>query len=140
MEQIPIFGAIVKVVDFRMYLSKDNQMEAQVKIPHVQIENQNGEMMENATRNLNESIEKYTDEIIAAYEEDVKASGGEGMQAVDLDYEVVTDNDRLFSLQFHQTVTMAGASQSEKIYHIDKQSGKMITLKDLFQEDADGAG
>ena len=59
------------------------------------------------------------------------------MQAVDLDYEVVTDNDSLFSLQFHQTVTMAGAAQSEKIYHIDKKTGNMITLKDLFAEGAD---
>lgn len=137
MERIPMLGAIVQVVNFRVYLSQDKQMEAKIRIPYIQVENQDGEVLENPTRNLNDSVQAYTDKIIAAYEADVKAAGGEGMQSVDLDYEVVTDNDKLFSLQFHQTVTMAGASQSEKIYHIDKVSGEMITLKDLFQEDAD---
>lgn len=137
MEQIPVLGTVVKVVTSRVYLSKDKQMEVNIKIPEARIENQDGEMMEEASKTLNDTIQAYTDEIIAAYKADVKASGGEGTQSVDLDYEVVTDNDSLFSLQFHQTVTMAGAAQSEKIYHIDKKTGNMITLKDLFEEGAD---
>ncbi len=137
MEKIPMLGAIVRVINFRAYLSQDGKMEAKVRIPNVQVENQEGEVMESPTKNLNDNIQAYTDEIIAAYEEDVRAAGGEGVQAVDLDYEVVTDNEKLFSLQFHQTVTMADSSQSERIYHIDKASGEMITLKDLFQEGAD---
>jgi hypothetical protein len=137
MEQIPVLGTVVRVVTSRVYLSKDKQMEVNVEIPETRIENQDGEVMEEASHALNDTIKAYTDEIIAAYEADVKASGGEGVQAVDLDYEVVTDNDSLFSLQFHQTVTMAGAAQSEKIYHIDKKTGNMITLKDLFAKGAD---
>lgn len=137
MEQIPVLGAIAKVVTFREYKHTENQMEADLKIPQVQVEDKNGEVLEDATQKLNDNIQTYTDEIIAAYEADVKASGGEGMEAVNLDYEVVTDNDTLFSLRFFQTVTMAGASQTEKIYHIDKNTGSMITLKDLFQDGAD---
>lgn len=137
MEQIPLLGNIVKVVTFREYEHQDNQMEANIKIPHIQIEGKDGEVIENATRNVNDSIQAYTDQIIAAYEADVKSSGGEGVQEVNVDYEVVTDNDRLFSLQFHQTVIMAGANQSEKIYHIDKKTGNMITIKDIFKEGAD---
>ncbi len=137
MEQIPVIGAVVKVVNFRIYWSQDKQMEANIKVPEVRVEDENGKEMEEASQSMNEKIQAYTDEIIAAYEDDVKASGGEGMQAVDLDYEVVTDNDKLFSLQFHQTMTMAGASQSEKIYHIDKKTGNMIILKDLFEDGAD---
>lgn len=137
MEQLPIIGAIVKVVTFREYTHQENNMEANIKVPKVQIENEEGKTLDNATQNLNDSIQAYTDEIIAAYEADVKAAGGEGTQAVALDYEVVTDNDKLFSLRFHQTITMAGATQMEKIYHIDKQTGELITLKDLFQDGTD---
>lgn len=137
MEKIPVLGTVVKVVTARVYMSEDKQMEVKVSIPQARIENQDGEVMEEASKALNDTIQAYTDEIIAAYNADVKASGGEGMQAVDLDYEVVTDNDSLFSIQFHQTVTMAGAFQSEKIYHIDKKTGEMVTLKDLFEEGAD---
>lgn len=137
MEQIPVLGAIVKVVTLREYEHKENQMEADIKIPQVQVEDENGEVLEDATHKLNDNIQTYTDEIIAAYESDVKASGGEGTEAINLDYEVITDNDTLFSLRFRQTVTMAGATQSEKIYHMDKTTGSMITLKDLFQDDTD---
>ena len=55
--------------------------------------------MEDSTQKLNDQIEAYTNEIIAAYEADLKAAGTEGTQAVDLDYEVVTDSDKLFSIQ-----------------------------------------
>lgn len=137
MEQIPVIGAVVKVVNFRIYWSQDKQMEANIKVPEVRVEDENGKEMAEASQSMNEKIQAYTEEIIAAYEDDVKASGGEGVQAVDLDYEVVTDNEKLFSLQFHQTMTMAGASQSEKIYHIDKKTGNMIILKDLFEDGAD---
>lgn len=137
MEQIPIIGVIAKIVTFREYKHQENNMEANLKIPQVQIEDNAGKPLEDASQKLNNDIQTYTDEIIAAYEEDIKASDKEGMQAVNLDYEVVTDNDKLFSLRFHQTITMAGAAQMEKIYHIDKETGEIFTLKDLFQDGTD---
>lgn len=137
MEQIPVLGTVVKIVNFRVYWSQDKQMEANIKVPEIRVEDEDGKEIAEASQSMNDKIQAYTDEIIAAYEADVKASGGEGTQAVDLDYEVVTDNDRLFSLWFHQTVVMAGANQSEKIYHIDKKTGNMVTLKDLFEDGAD---
>lgn len=136
-EQIPLLGTIVKIVTFREYTHQENEMEANIKIPEVQIEDENGTVLEDTTQKLNDNIQSYTNEIIAAYQADVKAAGEEGKEAVDLEYEIVTDNDKLFSLRFLQTVTMAGANQSVKVYHVDKSTGKMITLKDLFVEGAD---
>ncbi len=137
MGQIPVLGAIVQVVTFREYKHQENKMEANLKIPEIQVADSEGNIIQEATENLNNNIQDYTTKIIAAYEADVKAAGGKGTQAVDLDYETVTDNDKLFSLRFHQTITMAGAAQMEKIYHIDKTTGEMVTLKDLFQDGAD---
>ena len=134
MEQIPFLGAIVNIVTFREYGSHVNQMDANLKIPKAQVTDSNGSVLEDSTKEINDKIQSYTDKIIAAYEEDVKASGGKGMKSVDLDYEIATDNDRLFSLRFYKTLTMASAAQSEKIYHIDKETGDMVTLKDLFQD------
>ena len=94
MEQVPVIGAIVKVVTFREYGRQDNQMEANLKIPEVQIsgdENGENESLKDAAQELNDTIKAYTDEMIAAYEADVKAAGGEGTQAVDLDYAVLPD-------------------------------------------------
>lgn len=137
MEEIPILGAIVKVVTFREYQHKEHQMQADLKIPEIQIENKEGEILDDAAQSLNDAVTAYTNQIIDTYEADVKAAGGEGVEDLTLDYDIVTDNDKLFSLRFQQYITMADASQSQKIYHIDKTTGTMITLQDLFLEHTD---
>ncbi|NBH12711.1 DUF3298 domain-containing protein [Lachnospiraceae bacterium] len=137
MEEIPVLGTIARVVTFREYQHKENQMQADIKIPEVQVENKEGKVLADATEDMNDAIQKYTKQIIAAYEADVKAAGGEGMQDLTLDYDIVTDNDKLFSLCFQQNIVMASSSLSQKIYHIDKTSGKMITLQDLFLDKTD---
>ena len=138
MARIPVIGAIAEVVTFREYESVENHMEANIKIPEISVKNEDGTTNEETTRKINKSIQEYTDEIIAQYEADVKAAGeGEGHMDVELDYSVITDNDRLFSIRFDQLLVMASGTQMVKIYHIDKQTGEMIHLSGLFQEGAD---
>ena len=140
MAKIPVIGAIAEVVTFREYESTDNNnnMEADIKIPEVSVKNEDGTVNEETTQKINKSIQEYTDEIIAQYEADVKAAGeGEGHMNVELDYSVITDSDRLFSIRFDQLLVMASGTQMVKIYHIDKQTGEMISLSGLFKEGAD---
>ena len=99
------------------------------------VKNEDGSVNQETTDAVNKSIQEYTDEIIAQYKADVEASGGEGKQLVDLEYEVITDSDRLFSIRFDKLQIMASGAESVKIYHIDKQTGQMINLKGLFKED-----
>ena len=140
MAKIPVIGAIAEVVTFREYESTDNNnnMEADIKIPEVSVKNEDGMVNEETTQKINKSIQEYTDEIIAQYEADVKAAGeGEGHMNVELDYSVITDSDRLFSIRFDQLLVMASGTQMVKIYHIDKQTGEMIGLDGLFKDGAD---
>ncbi len=101
------------------------------------VENEDGTVNEESTQKINKSIEEYTDEIIARYEADVKAADGEGNMSVNLDYTVIKDSDRLFSIRFDQLLVMASGTQLVKIYHIDKQTGEMINLAGLFREGTD---
>lgn len=141
MAKIPVIGAIAEVVTFREYESSENNMEANIKIPEVSVKNEDGTVNEETTREINKSIQEYTDEIIAQYEADVEAAGGgEGHMDVELDYSVITDSDRLFSIRFDQLLVMASGTQMVKIYHIDKQTGEMINLAGLFKEGVDFAG
>ena len=48
----------------------------------------------------------------------------------------MTDNDKLFSLRVDTEIAMGGSNSFTKIYNIDKETGKLITLKNLF---ADGS-
>ena len=135
MMKIPVLGTIAEIVTFREYKDSTNDMTADVKIPEVSVKNEDGSVNQETTDAVNKSIQEYTDEIIAQYEADVEASGGEGKQLVDLEYEVITDSDRLFSIRFDKLQIMASGAESVKIYHIDKQTGQMINLKGLFKED-----
>lgn len=141
MAKIPVIGAIAEVVTFREYESSENNMEANIKIPEVSVKNEDGTVNEETTQKINKSIQEYTDEIIAQYEADVEAAGdGEGHMDVELDYSVITDSDRLFSIRFDQLLVMASGTQMVKIYHIDKQTGEMLNLAGLFKENVDFAG
>ena len=139
MMKIPVIGAIAEVVTFREYknTTEDSNMSADVKIPEVSVTNEDGTVNQETTEQINKTIEDYTNEIIAQYEADVAAYGGEAHERVELDYEIITDSDRLFSIRFNQLTIMASGAESVRIYHIDKQTGKMINLKGLFKEDVD---
>lgn len=134
MYQVPVLGVIAKVVTFREYTDSTNKMEADIKIPEVSIENEDGTINEESTAQINKTIEDYTNEIIAQYEADVESSNGEGWMDLELNYEVVTDNDRLFSIRFNQDMVMASSMRHVVIYHIDKKTGEMINLSGIFKE------
>lgn len=137
MEGIPFLNAIVRVVTFREYNHSSDNMEAIIKTPTVRVEDMHGNPLNDTSDELNRQIEAYTSQIIQAYEHDVEVTGGVGHETVDLDYTIVTNNDRLFSLRFDRLTVMAGSDHSVKIYHLDKLTGQLITLKDLFRDDSD---
>lgn len=136
MAKIPVIGAIAQVVTFREYQDTTNDMSANVKVPEVEVKNEDGSVNQESTDAINKSIQEYTDEIIAQYQADVESAGGEGHQEVSLDYKVITDADRLFSIRFDKLLVMASGEETVKIYHIDKQTGKQINLSGIFKEGA----
>ncbi len=54
-----------------------------------------------------------------------------------LTYTVATDNETVFALRFDQTLVMASGNESVKIYAVDKATGELLTLSDLFRPDSD---
>lgn len=52
-------------------------------------------------------------------------------------YQVVTDNEKYLSLRINTTVIMASGTEYVKIFTIDKATGQVVTLKDLFRNKAD---
>lgn len=135
MNQIPVIGNIAKVVTFRTYEKNEGDMEAKVDVPKVTIDGDTN--LNEATNNLNKSVEEYTNEIIAMFEKDVATYGEYGKEDLNTSYKVVTDNDKLFSLRIDTDIAVGSSDSFSKIYHIDKSTGKEIELKDLFQENSD---
>ena len=136
MEQIPILGSVIKAVTIREYQYEDDQFSADIQ--EVQLE-QGGEIEDAKTdesiATINESIEEMTDRLIARFEE--QAASGEGHSGVYTNHEVVTDTDTWFTLRLTVTEVAASGMEYQYYYHIDKTTGEIAALKDLFKEGAD---
>jgi len=131
MEEIPVLGAIAKVVTFRTFEDANNNHEAKIDIPKVSIN-------EKDNVKVNRSIEEYANQLIAEYEKQVAGDqAGDGHYSVTSSYDVVTDNDKYLSLRINTTVVMASGAESVKIFTIDKETGNVVSLKDLMKDKAD---
>ena len=130
MEQIPILGDVIRAVTIRNYQYEDENFLADIE--EVRLENVK---MEGNIQTINESIEEMTDRLIARFEEQVEQ--GEGHSGIYAGHEVVTDTDTWFTLRIHVTEIEASGFQYQYYYHIDKTTGEIATLKDLFKEGAD---
>lgn len=138
MEQIPVLGAITRVVTFRTFEDEQGTTSAHIDVPRV----------EGGGTQLNDAIESYTNTIIAEYQRDsalTQAYGGDetaphsesNHYSLDLTYTVVTDNDAVFALRFDKDLVMASGVESVKIYNVDKATGKILSLDDLFRPGSD---
>lgn len=137
MEKIPVLGSMVKVVSFRTFESTDNDMHAKITIPEVEVKDDSGQKNDEASKKLNNNVKQYTEQIMKQYKTDVKTTGGKGKEDIVTDYKIVTNNSRLFSLKIETSISAGSSDAFDKIYHLDKTTGKIISLKDIFQKDAD---
>ena len=123
MENVPILGPISKIVTFRTYENQTNHFEAKVDVPEI----------ESAPTEINQSIEEYANALISQYESDLHSSQGEGNYSLTSSYQVVTDTTNYLCLRIDTTLVMASGTEYTKVFTIDKRTGKIISLSDLFR-------
>ena len=128
MSDIPVLGAVVRVVTFRDYQYDDGHNTADVHVPEL-----GGS---DAADEVNDQVQASTDQLIAQFQADCEATG-EGYQGLDVTSSVVTDSDTWFTLRIDATKTQASGYNFTRFYHIDKATGETVTLSDLFRPDAD---
>ncbi|WP_252198404.1 DUF3298 and DUF4163 domain-containing protein [Clostridium sp. MCC353] len=131
MEQIPVIGAIAKVVTFRTYEDHTKDFEAEIQIPKIETENSQ------AAEGMNKSIEEYAQTLIQQYEDELKANDGQGHYSLTSDYQVVTDNENYLSLKINTTLALGSGAQFVKIFTIDKKTGEILTLDSLYKDTPD---
>jgi hypothetical protein len=86
---------------------------------------------------INKTIEDYADELIAMYEDELKTSNGQDNYELVSTYEVIRNDEKYLSIRINSTVVMASGSQFVKIYNVDKTTGNIITLSDIYGKDID---
>lgn len=135
MSDIPILASIIKVITFSTYENERENMRADIEVPKIELEDSNNPKLLDSAEQLNKSVKDYTDQIIKQYKNDLELSDGKGYEEVTLNYEVITNNENIFSIKMNTTVSLNTSNVDVMIYHINKRTGKLFTLKDIFIED-----
>lgn len=125
---VPVLGTIVELVTFRSWTYDDGHASADVTVPEL-----DGSA---AAREVSDQVRAYTDQLIGQFQTDCETLG-EGYKSLDVTSSVVTDSDSWFTLRVDAVETQASGYQFSRFYHIDKATGQVVTLRDLFREDAD---
>lgn len=129
LEQIPIIGNIVQVVTIRNYFYSNDKHEMDIDVPEIE-----GEDSE-AVDFINKDVSQLTTALMNQFYKDIKISDNNGYGSIHVDYEVVTNTERWFTLKLMVSETAASSNSYYKFYHIDREQGKIVELMDLFASD-----
>ncbi len=125
---VPVIGRIVKVVTIRNYFYSDDNHEMEINVPR--IEDESG-----AADYINKDVEELTKILADKFDEERKAAGNEGYGAIYVDYDVVTNTDKWFTLKITVHETAGSSNTYYKYYHIDKTKGEIVKLSDIAEND-----
>lgn len=133
MSRIPGLGGLFEAVTFRHYENTTDDYYAKVDIPKIVYY---GMDESESIAEINQEIKGYVERLISKFETDTKVNGNIH-QSMDVTYHVILNNDHWFSLRIDVEEAVASSSQHTLFYHIDKSTGELIQLKDLFLESSD---
>ena len=128
MEKIPVIGDLVHVVTVRNYLYSDETHDLNIQVP--QIENPDASSGIDA---INQEVAELTQQLMEQFYADVDAVGGQGHGAMYVDYTVVQNTEDWFTLKLSIHLLSGSGSDSYRYYHIDKATGAVVNLSDLFE-------
>lgn len=146
-KQLPIIGAVSKVLTFRNYDTADGEKEIHVEIPEIQEEAGNetsGRLAADVNREIEKIMEEYkagAEKRIAEYKEAFLATGGTEAEfaekgiKVDAGYEVKYETEDILSLEVTANENWTSAYGIRYYYNLDLKNGKKITLEDLLGPD-----
>lgn len=135
MGNIPVIGNFFKVVTIRHYAVDDGHNVADVDVAKVTADQQDLKNQK-AVSAVNQSVDEYTNQLMNQFKKDMKNTG-QGYKGLDIKHEVITNTNAWFTLKLTILETQASGAESYRYYHINKTTGKVVTLSDLFKKNAD---
>lgn len=143
MEKVPVLGNVIRVITGEHFEAEERQYTADIKTPKLE-----SEKSTSGIEKVNEEVKKEKKALIEecrkVFESDAaqnsKEPGTEGLTGhyhIDADYEILADTEDYFVLRFWSVTTSASAQQVDRYYTLDRKTGELLQLKDLFQEGAD---
>lgn len=140
MQQIPVLGNFFQVVTIREYQVDEERYQADVKVPEVVPEHKDGISEETAqqtketTDAINFDIRQATEELIEEFKSTMEEFE-DGYGDIIVDSEVLTDDEKWFSLDLVLYQGAGSGYERHRHYTIDKITGRRAELSDFFGED-----
>ncbi len=140
MQQIPVLGNFFQVVTIREYQVDEERYQADVKVPEVVPEHMDGISEETAqqtketTDAINFDIRQATEELIEEFKSTMEEFE-DGYGDIIVDSEVLTDDEKWFSLDLVLYQGAGSGYERHRHYTIDKITGRRAELSDFFGED-----
>lgn len=143
--QLPVLGAVARVLTFTSYEKEENDMKIAVTIPKLEVIS--GELKgldQSINKEVQELCQKYADEAVKRaeeYREAFLATGGTKEEwaahkiEIKVWYEILSQKQDYLSLSIQGSENWNSAGGQAKYYTIDLMNGKLVTLKDLLGED-----
>lgn len=133
MRAIPVVGELVELVTFRTYVKEDEYHQMMVEIPTV--ETSGAGAIQDAVETINQDMETLTQTLIDQFEADAADLGDQAHTALEVRHRVVTNTDLWFTLELEVWQGAGSSNTTYYYYHIDKSTGAIVTLSDLFAGD-----
>lgn len=133
LEQVPVIGNVIKVINFSNYQIKEDGYDASIKVPKIEgLDNKDLEYK------LNKEFEKEGKKLYDQYLQevkDLKEAKSVGNKDAESWYEVKTDNDKILSLVIYNYESQGSSNTTRKFYNIDKKNQTILTLEGMFKND-----
>ena len=165
MGNMPLLGGFFRLVTFREYSYESETHNAEVHVGKLEYQEQTkdsdeqmttegnmsnsqqaetenavqenvqsgSEQAEKTVEQINEDIEKITSQLIVDFEDSLQQEGHKGLT---INTDVITDNEKYYTLKLSVLEIQASGYFHSKYYTIDKATGNLLSLKDLFGEDS----
>lgn len=144
-DNIPVIGALARILTFRSYEVWTEDLKISVEIPGVEVI---AEELAGLEKEVNEDIysfcEQYAQEAeqrAAEYRQIFLDTGGTEEEwaaheiTIKVWYEVKSHSDRYLSLTVKGAESWTSAYSEERYYNLDMETGKWITLRDILGDD-----
>ena len=166
MENIPVLGGFFRLVTARQYNYSDENHDAEIELAQITY-GEDGEgtpagevavgaaapdnadagnaegagqeagvakLSEEGVQAVNQDMETTVEKLIRQFEDTLSEEGYHGLH---VSQEVVTDNAQYYTVKLSVLETEASGYEHNQFYTIDKQTGNVVTLADLFAEGSD---
>ncbi len=143
-EDVPVLGALAKVLTVRDYETTEDNKNISVKVPEINNSSESNEFVTDINKEINAIVDAYTADAQSRLEADKEAfltTGGtkeewaERDLNINVDYEVKYQKDNLLSLILTANESWYGAYDLTYYYNLNLEENKNLTLMDVLGSD-----